>query len=198
MNINQTFTKVDNVSQDLLDVFLEPYKENCKYLKKAQFQEPEQSHLIKKSNRENQGLWFIKADFSIPESCYIDDTGHFNSVEFNICYNQLFYILIAYLVKNNLLDVMKNWNLKTYKRRQLNDFLIVNFSSAFKKPINSRKFQGTLSINRCSTRSNLIILKTSCAFYDDNGGWSEGDVTIAVLNSQPEETIDGYHETVVA
>ena len=86
MNINQKFTKVDDVSQDLLDVFLEPYKENCKYLKKAQFQDKETSRLIKKSNSENQGLWFIQADFSIPESCYIADTGHFNSVEFNICY----------------------------------------------------------------------------------------------------------------
>ncbi|MEO1375818.1 MAG: FcoT family thioesterase, partial [Cyanobacteria bacterium J06635_10] len=51
-------------------------------------------------------------DFSIPESCYIDDTGHFNSVEFNICYNQLFYIIIAYLIKNQLLEVMKDWNLE--------------------------------------------------------------------------------------
>ncbi|MBP5971286.1 hypothetical protein HW132_00690 [Brasilonema sp. CT11] len=198
MNINQKFTKVDDVSQDLLDVFLEPYKENCKYLKKAQFQDKETSRLIKKSNSENQGLWFIQADFSIPESCYIADTGHFNSVEFNICYNQLFYILIAYLVKNHLLEVMKDWNLETYKRRQLSDFLIVNFSSTFKKPINSRNFQGTLSINKYSARSKLIMLKTSCTFYDNNGGWSEGDVTIAILNSQPEETINGCHETVLA
>lgn len=197
MNINQKCTKVDDVSQDLLDVFLEPYKENCKYLKKAQFQEPEQSHLIKKSNSNNQGLWFIQADLSISESCYIADTGHFNSVEFNICYNQLFYILIAYLVKNNLLEVMKDWDLETYKRRQLSDFLIVNFSSTFKKPINSRNFQGTLSINKYSARSNLIMLKTSCAFYDNNGGWSEGDVTIAILNKKPEETIDGCHDTIV-
>ena len=36
-----------------------------------------------------------KGRFSIPESCYIDSTGHFNAVEFNICYNQLAYVLFA-------------------------------------------------------------------------------------------------------
>ncbi|MEG4118241.1 FcoT family thioesterase [Microcoleus sp. N9_B4] len=188
MDINQKFTKIDDVSQDLLDAFLEPYKENCKYLKKAQFQYPEPSDLPDRSRSKNQGLWFIKADFSIPESCYIADTGHFNSVEFNICYNQLFYILIAYLVANKLLEVMKDWDLEIYKRRQLSDFLIVKFSSNFRKPVNSKNFQGTLSINKFSARSGLIMLKTSCAFYDHNGGWSEGDVTIAILNAKSSQT----------
>ncbi len=190
MDIMPKFTKVDDVRQDLLDVFLEPYKNNCKYLKQAQVHYPESSHLLDKSKSDRQESWFIQANFSIPESCYIDDTGHFNSVEFNICYNQLFYILIAYLVENKLLEVMKNWNLEIYKPRQLSDFLIVNFSSKFRKPINSQQFQGTLSIKKSSARNKLIMLKTSCAFYDDNGGWSEGDVTIAILNSNNEQTID--------
>ncbi|NEO98570.1 MAG: hypothetical protein F6K58_07805 [Symploca sp. SIO2E9] len=198
MDINQKFTKIDEVDQDLLDVFLEPYKDNCKYLKKAYFQYPELNNLTKKSKNESQGLWFIKADFAIPESCYITDTGHFNSVEFNICYNQLFYIIIAYLLKNKLLEVMKDWNLKTYKYRQLSDFLIVKFSSTFKKPVNSNNFQGALSINKYSSRGNLIMLKTSCAFYDHNGGWSEGDVTIAVLNNKLEKNIDDYQQSVIA
>ena len=198
MDIDQKTTKVDDVSQDLLDVFLEPYKENCKYLKKAQFQDAESSHLLEKSKSAPQGLGIIKADFSIPESCYIVDTGHFNSVEFNISYNQLFYIMIAYLLENNLLEVMKDWDLETYKRRQLSDFLIVKFYSTFKKPIDSRNFQGTLSINKYSARSNLIMLKTSCAFYDKNGGWAEGDVTIAILNSESEKTVAYSHESVPA
>lgn len=197
MDINQKFAKVDDVSQDLLDRFLEPYKENCKYLKKAQVQYPETNHSLKSKN-DRQGLWFIKADFSIPDSCYIADTGHFNSVEFNICYNQIFYILIAYLVENKLLEVMKDWDLAIYKRRQLNDFLIVHFSSTFKKPIDSKSFQGTLSINKSSARSELIMLKTSCAFYDKNGGWSEGDVTIAILNRKTEPTLDGDRDIVLA
>ncbi|MBO3457406.1 FcoT family thioesterase [Aetokthonos hydrillicola Thurmond2011] len=190
MNIKQKFTKIDDVNHNLLSRFLEPYKENCQYLKKARFQYLEQSDSSDKSKNSSHNLWSIQADFSIPESCYIADTGHFNSVEFNICYNQLFYVKIAYLLDNKLLDVMKDWDLETYKRRQLSDFLIVKFSSTFKKPIDSSSFQGSLVINKSTARNNLIILKTSCTFYDKNGGWSEGDVTIAILNSHPEETID--------
>lgn len=196
MNIKQQVIKTEDISQDLLDVFLEPYKDNCKYLKNAQFIYPYVGNLVDKSNKDSQFLWLIKGNFSIPESCYIADTGHFNSVEFNICYNQLFYIIIAHLLKNSLLEVMRDWDLKIYKRRQLRDFLIVKFSSTFKRPIDSSHFQGTLSINKSSARSNLIMLKTSCTFSDNNGGWSEGDVTIAILNSEPEEILDNCHESV--
>jgi hypothetical protein len=198
MDINSKFTRVEDVSQDLLDVFLEPYKENCKYLHQAQFQYEEPSHFVNESKRETQDLWSIKANFSIPESCYIVDTGHFNSVEFNICYNQLFYIMVACLLKHKLLEVMKDWDLETYKRRQLSDFLIVKFSSTFKKPINSNNFQGTLSINKYSARRNLIMLKTSCTFSDKNGGWSEGDVTIAILNNESEKTITHSPQSIPA
>ena len=180
MNINRTFSRVEEVSQALLDRFLAPYKKDCRYLKKAQFQYPDDLEINKLDDE--SGLWFIKGEFAIPESCYIDDTGHFNSVEFNICYNQLFYIMIAYLLEKKLLTEMSDWDLETFKRRQLSDFLIVKFFSTFKKPINSDIFQGMLSINKYSMRSNLILIKTSCAFYDDYG-WSEGDVMIAIVNN---------------
>ncbi|MEM1391804.1 MAG: FcoT family thioesterase [Cyanobacteria bacterium P01_H01_bin.150] len=197
MNINQEFTKIDNVSQELLNTFLQPYKEDCKYLKKAQFQQPALSENTKNAGNNKPGLWLMKGEFSIPDSCYIDDTGHFNSVEFNICYNQIIYILIAYLIKNKLLEPMNDWTLEEYKHRQLSDFLIVKFSSTFKKPINSNHFQGTLSINKVSVRGDLIMLKTSCAYYDDNGGWSEGDVTIAILNPKHEKTIQRQKESIL-
>ncbi len=184
------------VSRDLLDTILEPYKEECRYLKNAEFNLPESINLPEKLKNKDQGKWYIQGDFSIPESCYIDDTGHFNSVEFNICYNQICYALIGYLLKNQLWDVMKNWDWETYKRYQLSNFLIVKFSSTFKKPINSDNFQGILSINKYSARKNLVMTKSSCAFYDENGGWSEGDVTFAVLNSESQNTENKTHENV--
>ena len=187
MNIYQTCSRVEEVNSALLERFLAPYKENCRYLKRAEFQYPDRSTATAKSDGDGQRIGLIKGDFAIPESCYIDDTGHFNSVEFNICYNQLFYIMIAYLVQNKLLKEMSDWDLDIYQRRQLGDFLIVKFSSTFKQPINSDVFQGTLSINKCLMRNNLILIKTSCAFYDAKG-WSEGDVAIAVLNDKSSST----------
>ena len=189
MKIEQEFVKVDDINPNLLNRFIEPYKENCKYLKKAQFQYPESL---------DRGRWFVRGEFSIPESCYIDDTGHFNAVEFNICFNQICYVAIAYLIQNNLAEAMEGWDLEIYKRRQLSDFLIAKYQSAFKKPIDPRNFQGTLSINKCSARGNLIMMKTSCAFYDRHDGWAEGDVTIAILNGEPQETPERKQNNVFA
>lgn len=180
MKIEQEFVKVDDINQNLLNRFIEPYKEHCKYLQKAQFQYPES---------DNRGRWFIQGEFSIPESCYIADTGHFNAVEFNICFNQLCYVMVAHLIQKNIAEAMEGWDLETYKRRQLSDFLIVKFKSAFKKPIDARNFRGTILMSKCSARGDLIMMKTSCAFYDRHEGWAEGDVTIAVLNGEPLETV---------
>ncbi|NJR65313.1 MAG: hypothetical protein HC772_08340, partial [Leptolyngbyaceae cyanobacterium CRU_2_3] len=74
MTVQQTLPTMEEVSQELLDTFLAPYKEHCRYLKRAQFQSP-----VISTGREQS--WLINGDFAIPESCYIDDTGHFNSVE---------------------------------------------------------------------------------------------------------------------
>ncbi len=168
------------VSQTLLDRFLAPYKPDCRYLKQAQFHDFRSA--MSPASR-SEFSWLISGDLAIPESCYIDDTGHFNSVEFNICYNQLCYIMIAYLIEHQILAVMSDWTLDMFERRQLSDFLITSFSSKFRQPINSDSFQGELSIDRCSARSHLILLKTTCAFFDQNGR-AEGEVTIAVLNKQ--------------
>ena len=189
MKIEQEFAKVDDINQNLLNRFIEPYKEHCKYLRKAQFQYPKSP---------DRGRWFVQGEFSIPESCYIADTGHFNAVEFNICFNQICYVAVAYLIQNNLAEAMEGWDLETYKRRQLSDCLIVKYSSAFKKPIDSRNFQGTLSINKCTARGSLIMMKTSCAFYDRHEGWAEGEVTIAILNDESQKTVGVKQNTVFA
>jgi hypothetical protein len=180
---------VEAVSQGLVNSFLSPYKPDCRYLKRAEFQ-----FIDGETPSTQADSWLIRGDFSIPESCYIDDTGHFNSVEFNICYNQLFYIMVAHLVQHRMLEALQDWDLAMFKRRQLSDFLIVKFSSTFKQPINSRAFQGTLLIDRCSVRSNLTLLKTSCAFYGQTG-WSEGEVTIAVVDQQQDSISEPSQQT---
>src|SRR5690348_5245638 len=88
------------VSAALLENVLAPYKPHCRYLQRA--------HVV--SGSERAGLPASKGtevsahgDFAIPESCYIADTGHFNAVEFNICYNQLAYTLLAACVEHKWL-----------------------------------------------------------------------------------------------
>ncbi|MEL6441869.1 MAG: FcoT family thioesterase [Cyanobacteria bacterium J06621_8] len=180
MKKEQEFIQVNDIDQDLLTRFIEPYKKHCKYLKKAQFQYPKSS---------DHGQWLIQGEFSIPDSCYIADTGHFNAVEFNICFNQLCYVLVAYLIQNNLAEAMADWDIETFKRRQLSHCFIAKFKSAFKKPIDAKNFQGTLGITKFVARGNLIMIKNSCSFYDHHGGWAEGEVTIAILNDESQEKV---------
>ena len=175
MKLEQEFTKIEKINQKLLDRFLEPYPEHEKYLKQAQFQYPA---------FQNGRGWSIEAELKIPNFFYMVDKGHLNAIEFNICYNQLYYLAIAYLIENNLLECLPNWNLDAYEYLQHSNFKFVKFSSFFKKLVSSKKFYGTLKIERCVPRRNLIVMQTSCAFYDSNQGWAEGKATVAILNDK--------------
>jgi hypothetical protein len=100
----------------LLEKILMPYKLNCRYLQKAHV-EFGRLELAKPDAGNNKNLLRAEGEFSIPSSCYIVDTGHFNSVEFNICYNQLAYYLLAECVQNKLLGNFLDWSSEEYTRR---------------------------------------------------------------------------------
>ena len=166
-------SRVFAIDEDLLKRVLQPYKQHCRYLKMAVVErEP------------TVGSLRARGEFSIPESCYIADTGHFNAVEFNICYNQLTYCLLAAAIQHNLLDPLCRWDLAEFSRRQLSDFLIVQFSSSFRSPLIARSFEGTVGIKKVLTRQTTIFMKTVCTFHDLCGGKSEGEATIAILGQQ--------------
>jgi hypothetical protein len=169
---------------ELLPRVLRPYlAKKCQYLKTAVLEVGQ--------NR----MPTVSGDFEIGESCYIDDTGHFNSVEFNICYNQLIYYLIAKSVQEGLLPALRGWTLDDFWRAQLPDILITSFSSSFKRKMQSRRFFGSVSVvdvvraEKSAWSQPLIVLHTSCRFWDEPpanrgvpGGLSVGKVTIAITN----------------
>src|SRR5262245_14047302 len=113
----------------LLDDVLLPYKENCRYLKTALVEPGEQERDLS-----------VHCTFEIPESCYIVDTGHFNAVEFNICYNQMAYYLLAKAVQESLIEPFDAWSMADYWERQLPNILIADFQSKFRRPIQSAAF----------------------------------------------------------
>lgn len=171
------------VSPELIKEVLSCYRDNCKYLQRAGVYSPEQLP----ADSEQRTLLSMKSELYVPESCYIDDTGHFNSVEFNICYNQMIYVLMAYGVKNHLLDLGRI-NIENYTERMLPDILILDLQSKFKRSIHINRFYGTVSIHRCASREKLFILKTSCQFFDDHDGDSFGEVTLGILKGEkPQE-----------
>ncbi|HYR85175.1 MAG TPA: FcoT family thioesterase [Terriglobia bacterium] len=159
------------VNPSLIERVLAPYKLHCRYLVGATGEYSPGGYPAPSG----------RGEFSIPESCYIADTGHFNAVEFNICYNQLAYCLLANAIQNQWLEAFAGWNVDQFLHRQLTDCLIVNFSSSFRKPLNARQFTGELALDKVSLKRGTIFLKTSCSFRDSHGATSEGDAMIAVI-----------------
>jgi hypothetical protein len=123
--------------------------------------------------------------FSIPFPCYIDDTGHLNSVEVNICFNQLMYYLIAKCVQQQVVREFDEWTMEDYWAKQLPDILIARFESHFKRPIDSADFSGEVSFAefRRTNRSRPVqIVDMPWRFWDTNGGHAQGEVRMALVD----------------
>ena len=178
-------TQMLEVESDLVAGVLAPYKEPCRYLRNATILYDVYERIPDAKTPPLASLLTAKGEFSIPESCYIADTGHFNSVEFNICYNQLAYTLLAYGLNNGLIGSMKEKDIRWFKEHQLPSMLIVEFSSSFKRPIDSRHFEGSVTIQRISVKKNIIFIKTCCTFSDDFRGFSKGEVLVAIVAPGP-------------
>lgn len=161
---------------ELLARVMRVYLPHCRYLRSATLTAGPRDQIT------------ICGEFEIGESCYIDDTGHFNSVEFNICYNQMAYYLIAKSVKDGLLDVFADWTMDDFWNRQLGNILITDFRSSFRREMRGKRFSGSLSMTdavrlaRTEWWQPLVVLRTSCEFWDETGGQSRGDVKIAITN----------------
>ncbi|UQU63852.1 FcoT family thioesterase [Couchioplanes caeruleus] len=164
----------------LLAAVLRPYRENCKYLQSAE--------VTAAGDPADGGRVTARCTFVIPESCYIDDTGHFNSVEFNICYNQMLYYTVAKTVQERLAQPFARWTMDDYWSRQLADFLITDFRSSFKRAMSGRFFHGALEITDIAEwagsdlRDALVVLRTTCRYWDERGGASAGEVRVAITN----------------
>ncbi len=164
--------RTEPLDSRLLGHVLRPYREHCRYLHSAELVVP------------TDGSCEVRIDgrLSISESCYIDDTGHFNSVEFNLCYNQLVYALMAQCVISGVLDVFSGMTLEEYFDRQLPDILIHDFRSKFKRAMRTDDFGGTVEILDAKRRRNFVMVRTRVEFSDGLGGSSRGEIVLAIVD----------------
>ena len=163
----------ERVDQRFVDRVLAPYRKNCQYLKAA--------YISYEGDPSWESLRML-GEFAIDMSCYIDDTGHFNAVEFNICYNQLAYVHLAYCIENEMMQALDKYHADNFREKQLSSFLIADLSSQYHAPLNPRQFVGEVRVESTKIRSRLSILSTLCRFHDDANGCANGKVTLAVLN----------------
>jgi hypothetical protein len=166
---------------DLLYQVLRPYRaKNCEYLKHAE--------VFVTGEPPEHGTVRLACEFEIPESCYIDDTGHFNSVEFNICYNQMAYFMVAKSVQEKLFRPFSAWSIEDFWTRQLGDILITDFRSAFRVQMRGRLFRGELELTDAiewdgtDIRDPLVVLRTRCRYWDETGGDCHGEVSAAITD----------------
>jgi hypothetical protein len=161
---------------DLLAQVLEVYVPTCRYLLSADV------------TARDDGDIEARCEFAIPNSFYIAGTGHFNAVEFNLCYNQMMYYVFAKIVAAGLVRALRGWTLNDYWQRQLPDFLIVDFHSSFQKSIDAHGFHGEIVVGRTRTVAAgrnwaaMLLAETTCRYWDDAGGRSTGTVRMALTN----------------
>ncbi|MEU3980928.1 FcoT family thioesterase [Streptomyces sp. NPDC026672] len=168
---------------------LKVYKPDCQYLKTATVE------------LTDEGLVRARCAFAIPAPFYIDDTGHFNAVEFNLCYNQMMYYTVAKTVKEGLLEPFAHWTMDDYWRRQLPDFLIVDFHSSFAKGMKAHHFHGEITFRTVRERAGgrnlrpMVVADTAVRYWDDDGGHCTGEVRLVIVNPPARETgsTDGDH-----
>ena len=180
-----------DISDAFVTAILKPYRLHAKYLKSAQI-----THLSDKTATKDAAFVTGTGRFAIPESCYIDDTGHFNAVEFNICYNQLAYVLFGKCIELGILQKLNSelqkfsdeqanglsLSMADYKRHQLPAMLIVSIEGVrFFKQLKSDDFQGTLSINRVAPVGGAWFFFTTIAFSDAEGVKAKGSVVLAFV-----------------
>ncbi|GAA1479861.1 fatty acyl CoA thioesterase FcoT [Gordonia sinesedis] len=126
-----------------------------------------------------------EGSLGIAESCYIDDTGHFNAAEFVISYNQMIYLTLATAVRDRLIPELAGWTMDDYWRRQLPNVLITRMTTRFRRPIEPSAYRGRLVVTDTAFRNRsqpVIGLQTTITFTDDHGGAAFGDVEIALTD----------------
>ena len=171
------------VAESFTADILKPYRSHARYLKAAEItQFCDKSDIV--AGSDNQRLASSKGRFAIPDSCYIDDTGHFNAVEFNICYNQLAYVTFAKLIDAKLMHRLRSGkvdvlSLPEFKQHQLPAMVIVSLESRYYKQLDSKDFSGELTIEKISPVGDAWFFFTSIAFSDKDGVKAKGSVVLA-------------------
>lgn len=133
-----------------------------------------------------------EGQYSIPSSCYIQSTGHFNAVEFLICYNQLAYATFGHLIAEDILKhlpdgrvsaacqlELKRLSISLFLTKQLSSMFILKAETRFKRVINAGNFRCALSVDSIFYRHRTLFTNTHCEFSDDHGGGADGTVLLA-------------------
>jgi hypothetical protein len=166
------------LSADLLTRVLVPYRDNCKYLKRMWMEYRPAGPGVSQEASDSSIVAF--GDLSIGESCYIDSTGHFNAVEFQICANQLMYAMGAECARRHILSAFWSIDLDGFYERQLPNVLITNVKATFRRVVNPRRFHARLALDRSYVIGDRAFWECSVAYTDDEDGLADGTIVVTL------------------
>ncbi|MEC7584150.1 MAG: FcoT family thioesterase [Planctomycetota bacterium] len=168
------------VTAELLAEVLRPYRDDCRYVRTANVEHRPQ---LPPTSVAAPSV-ALTADCSIPASCYIDDTGHFNAVELNITYNQLLYTALAVAARDQRLPDL-SWDLPAFFEHQLPDVLILDYQATFSRPLDPRAFSARFEIRRSIPKPHkrMLLIETHCAAWCASGGRASANVVVALLGA---------------
>ncbi|MBE7173536.1 MAG: hypothetical protein INR73_23390 [Williamsia sp.] len=174
------------ISAAFIARILKPYRENAKYLKSACILDYFEPSCGQEGSKDHNELVTIEGSFTIPESCYIDDTGHFNAVEFNICFNQLAYVLFGKCIQSGIFHrIVFDWeqrvnlSYESFLRYQLSSMFIAKIEGNFFRPLDSKNFKARLTIHRIMWTAQTAFVYTKISYQDERAGRSKGAVLLA-------------------
>jgi hypothetical protein len=167
------------VSSDVLSAMLSPYLAAVHYLQSVVVE-------VMPSGREDGksgGLVVGRGEFVSPAApWYIRDTGHFNAMEFNLCYNQIAYATVAQCVAEGVIPAMRHLDFAMFREQQLSHMLIASLESRFRKPMRSGSFSGEFTLDAAGRHGGMVLLKTRCSFGVGGITYSDGKITLAILD----------------
>lgn len=184
MNATARALSYESIESEILNGVLKPYaRTRTDYLRDAWVEVP--------TPREPSVI-VLGGRYCIPQSCYIDSTGHFNAVELVICFNQLAYATFGHLTYHGLLDhieignctddarrVLAGMSFERYLEKQLSSMFILKTDVNFRGFIDPQEFYGSVTVQRIFFRRRTFFIKTSCEFHDEAGGRADGDILLA-------------------
>lgn len=174
----------EDLQPDLLARVLDPYLPGRRYLQSAAVEWAPGARLPPAAGGD---LARALGRFEAGPAWYIADTGHFNSIEFNLCFNQLGYALLAWCVgaPDGPVEALRAMSREHYFAHQLSGVLIGAITMRFHKPMRSESFAGGVSIASATRGSRAIRVQMRAWFGEPGAPCSEGDISVFLLHPEP-------------
>jgi hypothetical protein len=164
----------------MLDATLACYQDWCRYLNAASVEYRNDGGSLPSGY--GDAMLVAHGEFSSVPPWYIRDTGHLNSIEFNLCYNQLSYTALVQGTASNVAWLITHMDANDMQSRKLSAALITRFSSVFHRPMRESSFSGVFWVKRAAIRKGMLFLRTGMVLHTPNGDRAcSGEVDTVIL-----------------